>query len=94
MVLDIDFYAYSSFLHDSSISYVTSSEIDVNTWYARLGLIGHGRVSRLAKEGILGSYNKIKLATCDHCLAGKTIRKPFRNAIRANNPLKLIHSDI
>ena len=34
------------------------------------------------------------MPTCEHCLAGKTARKPFGKGTRAEYPLQLIHSDI
>ena len=44
--------------------------------------------------GLLGSLAKVKLPTCEHCLAGKTTRLPFGKAKIAISPLQLIHSDI
>ena len=51
-------------------------------------------MNRLAKEGLLGNLNKVELSTCEHCLVGKTTRKPFGKGTRAEFPLQLIHSDI
>ena len=51
-------------------------------------------MNRLAKEGILGQLYKVELPIYEHCLAGKTTRKPFRQGTRAEYPLQLIHSDI
>ena len=48
----------------------------------------------MAKEGILGTLDKIELSTCEHYLAGKTTRKPFGKGARAESPLQLIHSNI
>jgi len=78
----------------SLIASANNVNVDVNTWHARLGHIGQDRMNRLAREGLLGSFNKIELAICENCLAGKTTRKPFGKGIRAENPLQLIHSDI
>ena len=94
MVLNTEFYNNPSLLNDSSFSLVTSTDVDIQTWHARLGHIGQERMNKLAKEEILGSYDKIELATCSHCLAGKATRKPFGKATRANSSLELIHSDI
>lgn len=78
---------YYSFLvendHDGSIQ-----------WHARLGHIGQDRMARLARAGLLGPLAKVNLPTCEHCLAGKSTRKPFGKATRAETPLQLIHSDI
>ena len=51
-------------------------------------------MNRLAKEGLLGNLNKVKLSTCEHCLARKTTRKPFGKGTRAKLPFQLIHSNI
>ena len=51
-------------------------------------------MSRLAKEGLLGSLTRIYMSICENCLEGKTIRKPFGNGTRAEIPLQLFHSDI
>ena len=51
-------------------------------------------MNRLAKEGLLGNLKKVKLSICEHCLVGKTARKPFGKGTRAEFPLQLIHSDI
>ena len=69
-------------------------ENNVDVWHARLGHIGQSRMNRLAKEGLLGSFNTVELSTCEHCLIGKTTRKPFGKGIKAITPLQLIHSDI
>uniref|UniRef100_A0A2N9G9I0 Integrase catalytic domain-containing protein n=1 Tax=Fagus sylvatica TaxID=28930 RepID=A0A2N9G9I0_FAGSY len=65
-----------------------------STWHARLGHIGKDRMTRLAREGLLGSLAKVDLPICEPCLAGKACRKPFGKAVRATQPLELIHSDI
>jgi len=48
-------------------------------------------VSRVAKEGLLGRFTKVKLPKCESCLAGKATAKPFG---KASSPLELIHSNI
>uniref|UniRef100_A0A2N9GH76 Integrase catalytic domain-containing protein n=1 Tax=Fagus sylvatica TaxID=28930 RepID=A0A2N9GH76_FAGSY len=65
-----------------------------STWHARLGHIGKDRMARLAREGLLGPLAKVDLPICEPCLAGKACRKPFGKAVRATQPLELIHSDI
>ncbi|KAH0725640.1 hypothetical protein KY284_001505 [Solanum tuberosum] len=72
----------------------TTPILDINIWHARLGHIGLEKMNRLAKEGLLGSLTKIEISIGEHCLAGKTIRKPFEKGTRAEFPLQLIHSDI
>jgi hypothetical protein len=68
--------------------------ISSSTWHARLGHIGKDRMARLAREGLLGPLAKVDLPICEPCLAGKACRKPFGKAVRATQPLELIHSDI
>ena len=51
-------------------------------------------MSRLAKQGLLGNLEKVKLFTCKHCLKGKLTRKSFGKATRAKFSLQLIYSDI
>ena len=51
-------------------------------------------MNRLVKEGLLDSIEKVNLPICEHCLVGKTTRKPFGKATRAEFPLQLIHTDI
>ena len=38
---------------------------------ARLGHIGQERMTRLAREGLMGDLAKVTLSTYDHCLVGK-----------------------
>jgi hypothetical protein len=87
--LDIDCSAY-----DSSFALLTQNDYDEMNWHARLGHIGQDRMTRLAREGLLGPLAKVNLPTCEHCLAGKSTRKPFGKGIRATVPLELIHSDV
>ena len=85
-------------LFESSIS--STFVIDCNmtisssTWHARLGHIGKDRMARLAREGLLGPLAMVNLPICEPCLAGKACRKPFGKAVRATQPLELIHSNI
>ncbi|KAL0284939.1 UNVERIFIED_CONTAM: hypothetical protein Scaly_2834200 [Sesamum calycinum] len=51
-------------------------------------------MTRLAREGLLGSLTKVNLPTCEPCMVGKACRKPFGKAKRATHPLELVHSDI
>ncbi|KAL0437841.1 UNVERIFIED_CONTAM: Copia protein [Sesamum radiatum] len=84
-------------LSNECVSYVSSS-INVHDisalWHARLGHIGQERMTRLAREGLLGSLTKVNLPTCEPCMAEKACRKPFGKAKRATHPLELVHSDI
>ncbi|KAJ4730414.1 Gag/pol protein [Rhynchospora pubera] len=91
MILDTINYSAA---YDSSSYVISDNDCDVKKWHARLCHIGVDRMNRLAKDGLLGLAAKFNLPTCEHCLAGKAIRKPFGKAIRATSPLQLIHSDI
>jgi len=51
-------------------------------------------MQRLTKEALLAHIEQVSLCICEHCAAGKSTRKPFRKATRAEFPLQLIHSDI
>ena len=58
--LDLNVSSYSSI--NSASSYVIgSNNIDSATWHARLGHIGRDRMTRLAREGLLGSLTKVDL---------------------------------
>ena len=43
----------------------SSSSVNDVKWHARLGHIGHERLKRLAKAGLLGSKDKIDLSVCE-----------------------------
>jgi hypothetical protein len=51
-------------------------------------------MAKLVREGLLGPLAKVNLPICEPCLAGKACRKPFGKAVRATQPLELIHLDI
>ncbi|KAG5524057.1 hypothetical protein RHGRI_030902 [Rhododendron griersonianum] len=89
-VLDLDGLNNNAFMafHDNDV--VSSSM----KWHARLGHIGQDRMTRLARESLLGPLAKVNLPICESCMAGKAIRKPFGKAVRAISPLDLVHSDI
>ncbi|KAK2971565.1 hypothetical protein RJ640_017934 [Escallonia rubra] len=93
MVLDI----VNNPCYDSSFSllaFVDNAHDDSVKWHARFDHIGHDRMVKLAREGLLSSLAKVNLPTCEHCLAGKTTRKPFGKVTRAYVPLQLIHYNI
>jgi hypothetical protein len=90
MVLDTVMHADMSL---APVSYHTVCN-DPCVWHSRLCHIGQNRMSRLTKQGYLGSVDKAVMPTCEHCIAGKISRKPFGKAKRAEAPLHIIHSDI
>ncbi|KAL3522733.1 hypothetical protein ACH5RR_015567 [Cinchona calisaya] len=59
--------------NNASATYVSTSSsesaCDSIKWRARLGHIGQDRMSRLAREELLGYLTKINLQTCEPCLA-------------------------
>ena len=59
-----------------------------------LAILVKSRMNRLAKEGLLTNISKVDLQTYEHCLIGKTCRKPFRSSTRSEHPMQIIHSDI
>ena len=74
--LDLNVSSHSSV--NSASSYVIgSNNIDSATWHARLGHIRRDMMTRLAREGLLGSLTKVDLQLCEPCLVGKACRKPF-----------------
>ena len=75
-VLDLNEH-YSS--NNSSVFFVSSvdSNSDSVVWHARLGHIGQGSMTRLVKEGLLGSLTQVRLPKCEPCLASKSTKKTF-----------------
>lgn len=48
-------------------------------------------MNRFAKEILLGSLTKMEMSIYEHCLAGKTTRKPLGKGTRTEFPLQLIY---
>ena len=92
--MDLDYNLSSCNVSFSMFSTSRDYENDVNVWHARLGHIGQQRMNRLAKEGLLANIDNVILSTCEFCLAGKTVRKPFGKGTRAEFPMQLVHSNI
>ena len=64
-------------------------------WHLRLGHINLNRISRLVRDGPLGSLQVEELPVCESCLEGKMIKRPFSaKGYRAKEPLELVHSDV
>ena len=74
--LDLSFSSHSSVNYASSYV-IGSNNIDSPTCHARLGHIGTDRMTRLVREGLLGSLTKVDLQLCEPCLASKACTKPF-----------------
>ena len=68
LILNIKYYN-----NDSSIFLTLSDNAFDNSiiWHATLGHIGQERMTRLAREGLMGSLAKVTLSTCEHCLVEK-----------------------
>ena len=68
LILNIKYYN-----NDSSIFLTLSDNAFDNSiiWHATLGHIGQERMTRLAREGLMGSLAKVTLSTCEHCLMEK-----------------------
>ena len=68
LILDIEYYN-----NDSSVFLTSFDNAFENSiiWHARLGHIGQERMTRLAREGLMGNLAKVTLSTYDHCLVGK-----------------------
>ena len=86
-------------INTNTSTFVTGSSINDSLvhdvkWHARLGHIGQDRLKRLAKDGLLGSIEKIFLPICEHRLVGKATRLPFGKDKRAILPLQLFNSNI
>ena len=64
-------------------------------WHCRLGHINEKRMSKLHKQGSLGSFDWESFETCESCLSGKMTKSPFTGkGERANEVLALIQSDV
>ena len=64
-------------------------------WHCRLGHVNKKCISRLHKDGILGSFDLESYETCEFCLGGKMTKSPFnKKSERASDLLGLIHTDV
>ena len=64
-------------------------------WHLRLCHINLDRISRLVRDGPLGSLKVEALPTCESYLEGKMTKRPFPSKEnRVNDKLELIHSDL
>ena len=64
-------------------------------WHCLLGHVNEKRISRLYKDGVLGSFDLESYETCESCLHGKMTKSPFnKQGERASDLLGLIHTDV
>ena len=75
---------------------VKTNELNpIYLWHCRLGHANVKRVSRLHKDGVLGSFDLESYDTCEPCLLRKMATSPFtKTSERASDLLGLIHSDV
>ena len=75
---------------------IKSNEINSTYfWHCRLGRANEKRISRLHKDGILGSFDLESFDTCESCLRGKMTKSSFsKQGERASDLLGLIHTDV
>ena len=71
--LDLNVSSHSS-VNSASPYVIGINNIDSTTWHARLGHIRRDKMTRLAREGLLGSLTKVDLRLCEPCLEGKACR--------------------
>lgn len=60
----------------------------------RLGHANRERIGKLIKMGILTGFDLEEFPTCEACLSGKMTKLPFPKAMRSNEILEVVHSDI
>ena len=68
---------------------------DSNLWHYCLSHINSRRLDKLAKEGLIESFDADSLDTCEACLKGKMAKVPFPGkGQRGKELLELIHTDV
>ena len=68
---------------------------DSNLWHHYLSHISNKRLAKLAKEGLIDSFDADSLGTCESCLKGKMAKAHFPGkGQRAKELLELIHSNV
>ena len=73
----------------------TSHDSEAYLWHLRLGHINQERITRIVKDGLLGSLNEVQLPQCESCLEGKMTKRPFNTkGKRSEKLLELVHTDV
>ena len=87
--------------NQKSIYNVDSKRVKTNElnpayiWHCRLGHANEKRISKLHRDGALGSFDLESFDTCESCLHGKMTKRPFTKiGERSSDLLSLIHSDV
>ena len=60
-------------------------------WHYRLGHINKTRITRMVRDELLPDIGKVEYPTCEPCLSGKMVKKPFPKGTRNAELLDLIH---
>ena len=72
-----------------------SNDNETYLCHLRIGHISLDRINRLTKDGLLKDLIVGSLPVCESCLEGKMTKRPFTiEGLRAEEPLRLIHSDV
>ncbi|GKA23743.1 zinc finger, CCHC-type containing protein [Tanacetum coccineum] len=77
----------------SSVSMISSKDVDYSMWHARLGHVHYKRMLAMSKDNLIPEFD-ITLGICNTCMLNKITRQPFRDIKRDSNVLELIHSDL
>ena len=48
----------------------------------------------MVRDGLLPDIGKVKYPTCEQCLSGKMVKKPYPKGIRDSELIDLIHTNI
>ena len=51
-------------------------------WHYRLGHINKNKITRMVRDRLLPDIGKVEYPTCEPCLSGKIIKKPFPKGTR------------
>ena len=88
--------SYNQILHTSTrnVKRKLTSENSGGLWHKRLGHISRKRIERLVHNEILDPLNMSDIDPCVQCAKGKQVSVRKYEAIRANDLLELIHTDI
>lgn len=66
----------------------------MNVLYTRLDHVEHDKINNLAKQGLLGSIQKLNCHYVKSLMEDRLTGKPFCTAIRFKKSLQLKHSNI
>ena len=75
-----------------------SSGNTLKLWHRRLGHCSVDRLKLAIRNNLVSGMRKLngKLADCEGCIKGKTVKAPFpkRGEISSKNVLELVHTDV